>query len=40
MKGQRTRGRFGIKTNKTLRRINYNARDYEVKAEDFMFQVE
>jgi hypothetical protein len=40
MKGQRTRGRFGIQTNKTLRRIIYDGGDSEWKCKDFMGHVE
>jgi hypothetical protein len=40
MKGQRTRGRFGIKTNKTLRRMTYNGAHCEWNCEDFMSLVE
>jgi hypothetical protein len=40
MKGQRTRGRFGINTNKTLRRMTYNGAHCEWNCEDFMSLVE
>ena len=40
MKGQRTRGRFGIHTNKTLRRLSYNCQTTEAQCDEFMRQVE